>query len=344
MSSSVYGVSVFRSQKYRQSTISVLGILLVAAFLFATSTGAMPISLVALVTDTATELEKMVFLEIRSPRVVLSAFVGATLAVAGASLQGLFRNPLADPGLIGVSSGAALGAVCVIVLGSTFDFVPWLASYTLPIAAISGALLCTMSLYMFANRFGQFNVASILLIGIAINSLAGVAIGIFQYISDDGELRSLVFWMMGSFGRANWTTVIPAVAAMVLAVILLFRNARRLDLLQLGESEAFHLGVNVKTLKRSVILGSATMVGAGVALTGIVGFVGLVVPHLVRLLIGSTHRFVLPGSALLGAALTVLADTLARTAVAPAEIPVSLVTSAIGAPFFLWLISRVRHS
>ena len=319
----------------------VLALALAGAAALALAVGAMPIDLADLFDDDA-RLQRMVFAEIRAPRVVLAGFVGAALALSGAALQGLFRNPLADPGLIGVSSGAALGAVAMIVLGGAMALPGVLLPFALPLAAVVGAMLVTLFLYAFASRYGRFSIVTIVLVGIAVNALAGVGIGTFQYLSDDAQLRTLTFWMMGSFGRANWPAVAPAMLMVAVAGLPLFFVARGLDLLQLGESEAYHLGIEVKRLKRRIVLCSAAAVGAGVALSGMIGFVGLVVPHLVRLAIGAAHRFVLPCSALLGAALTILADLLARTAVAPAEIPVSLVTSAIGAPFFLWLIARAR--
>ena len=325
----------------RAPTTLALAVALAGAAALALAVGAMPIDLADLFKDEA-RLQRMVFAEVRAPRVVLAGFVGAALALSGAALQGLFRNPLADPGLIGVSSGAALGAVAMIVLGSAVVLPGVLTPFALPLAAVVGAMLVTLFLYAFASRYGQFSIVTIVLVGIAVNALAGVGIGTFQYVSDDAQLRTLTFWMMGSFGRANWPAVAPAVLMVASAGLPLFFVARGLDLLQLGESEAYHLGIEVKRLKRRIVLCSAATVGAGVALAGMIGFVGLVVPHLVRLAIGAGHRFVLPCSALLGAALTILADLLARTAVAPAEIPVSLVTSAIGAPFFLWLIARAR--
>ena len=325
----------------RAPTALALALALAGAAALALVVGAMPIDIAGLF-DADARLQRMVFAEIRAPRVVLAGFVGAALALSGAALQGLFRNPLADPGLIGVSSGAALGAVAMIVLGGAVALPGVLAPFALPLAAVAGAMLVTLFLYAFASRYGQFSIVTIVLVGIAVNALAGVGIGAFQYLSDDAQLRTLTFWMMGSFGRANWPAVAPAVLMVAVAGLPLFFVARGLDLLQLGESEAYHLGIEVKRLKRRIVLCAAAAVGAGVALSGMIGFVGLVVPHLVRLAIGAGHGFVLPCSALLGAALTILADLLARTAAAPAEIPVSLVTSAIGAPFFLWLIARAR--
>ena len=330
-----------RSVRCRAPTALVLALALAGAAALALTVGAMPIDLADLFDDDA-RLQRMVFAEIRAPRVVLAGFVGAALALSGAALQGLFRNPLADPGLIGVSSGAALGAVAMIVLGGAMALPGVLLPFALPLAAVFGAMLVTLFLYAFASRYGRFSIVTIVLVGIAVNALAGVGIGTFQYLSDDAQLRTLTFWMMGSFGRANWPAVAPAALVAAMAALPLFFVARGLDLLQLGETEAYHLGIEVQRLKRRIVLCSVAVVGAGVALSGMIGFVGLVVPHLVRLAIGAAHRFVLPCSALLGAALTILADLLARTAVAPAEIPVSLVTSAIGAPFFLWLIARAH--
>ena len=330
--------------RYAAQRIGLLGLLiaLLVVTLCALSIGAVSLSLAELVAGSASALDTMVFTELRSPRVLLAGLVGATLGISGAALQGLFRNPLADPQLIGVSSGAALGAVAMIVIGEALSLPSSLTPYAVPLAAICGALLVTAFLYVFSSRYGRFSVVSILLVGIAINALATVGIGLFQFLSDDRQLRTLVFWLMGSFGRASWTALLPALGAMGISLALLLRQVRALDLLQLGETEARHLGVDVENVKRAVILATAVGVGAAVALSGIIGFVGLVVPHLVRLMLGALHRFVLPSAALLGATLLVAADLLARTIIVPAELPVSLVTSAIGGPFFLYLISRVR--
>lgn len=309
----------------------------------ALSLGAIPINLPLIVTREAPQVQEIVFLEIRSPRVVLSGFVGGVLALSGAALQGLFRNPLADPGLIGVSSGAALGAVAMIVLGSQLQIPDSILPFALPLAAVAGAFCVTAFLFYFASFFGSFSVITLILVGIAVNAFASVGIGLFQFLADDGQLRSLVFWTMGSFGRAAWSSVVPAICMMSLGAALLLRQRRGLDIMQLGEEEAGYLGVNVSALKVMVVLGSAVAVGAGVALSGIIGFVGLVVPHLVRLMLGPSHAFLLPGSIALGASIMIAADLIARTIIVPAELPVSLVTSAIGAPFFLYLISRIRY-
>ncbi|MEM8497209.1 MAG: iron ABC transporter permease [Pseudomonadota bacterium] len=305
--------------------------------------GAIDIPVSALLsTGPGVESLRNILINIRIPRVVLAAAVGAALAVVGASLQGLFRNPLADPGLLGVSGGAAVGAVSMIVLGSSITLPTSLAPYLLPIAAVIGAGLSTTILYLFAKRAGHFHTATLLLVGVGLNALFIAFIGLFQYVSDDVQLRTLTFWMMGSFGRSTWTTLLPVLFAITATLLVLIRQSRGMDLLQLGEPEAEYLGLNVGRLKHTIIIGSAVAVGCAVSLSGIVNFIGLVAPHLVRLLGGVLHRFVLLGSALLGAILAVMGDLLARTLVVPAEIPVGLVISVVGAPVFLWLLLRLR--
>jgi len=325
--------------------LQLLTAALAAALLLGCAVGAVPIPLAALLSPDAalSELERMVLLELRLPRVLLAASVGAALAMAGACLQGLFRNPLAEPQLIGVSSGAALGAIAMIVLGEGLVLPAALMPFGLPLAAIAGAMIVTASLYAFASRRRDSGVTTLLLVGIAINAIAGVGIGLFTWVANDGELRALTFWTLGSFGSAQWDTALPAMMFIAVAGALLLPGARALDLLQLGEVEAQRLGVSVPRLKRRLVFGAAGAVGAGVAVSGIIGFVGLVVPHIARLLGGVHHRYLLPASALLGAALAVVADLGARTLVTPAEMPVGLLTSAIGAPFFLWLILRLRR-
>jgi iron complex transport system permease protein len=313
--------------------------------LVAAAAGAVPIPLLdsLLGGEPLSDLEATVLWEIRLPRVLLAAFVGAALAVTGASLQGLFRNPLAEPQLIGVSGGAALGAVAMIVMGSALALPDAVRPFSLPLAAFAGALAVTGALYWFSARRAGAGIATLLLVGVAINALAAVGIGAFTYLSDDGQLRTLTFWTLGSFASADWAKLLPAAGFITLAVAVLLREGRRLDLLQLGEAEARHLGVDVPRLKRRVVFAGAAAVGAGVAVSGIIGFIGLVVPHLVRLIGGVHHRFLLPGSALFGAALAVTSDIGARTIIVPAELPVGLLTSAIGAPFFLWLIIRLKR-
>mgnify|MGYP002828359852 FL=1 len=314
------------------------------SFLVAASLGSFSVSIFDYLFQTSSILENKVLEQIRLPRVLLAGIVGASLGISGASLQGLFRNPLADPGLIGVSAGAALGASVVIVLGSSFipDYI--FGPFILPLSAIMGAALVIYLLYLFTKGFGYQGVTYMLLVGIAVNALASVGIGILTFISSDSELRGLTFWTMGSFGAANWTLVLPAIIVILITIFLLIPYSRQLDLLQLGEPEAYRLGVDVKSLKFRVIISSAIVVGISVSLSGMIGFVGLVVPHLMRLLGGVNHNYLLPASALFGATIMIVADLLSRTLIQPAELPVGLLTSAIGAPFFLWLIFRIRKT
>ncbi|MFC6215535.1 FecCD family ABC transporter permease, partial [Fodinicurvata halophila] len=269
---------------------------------------------------------------------------GAGLAVSGAALQGLFRNPLADPGLIGVSSGAALAAATTIVFGGTLfaGVPPAVLPYLLPLGAFGGGLLAVLLAYRLASGHGQTDVATLLLAGVALNAIAGAGIGLLIFASDDQQLRDLNFWMLGSVAGANWSALLPALAFLVLPLLALPFMGRALNVLLLGETEAEHLGFRVERTKKAVLLLAALATGAAVALCGIIGFVGLVVPHLVRLAVGPDHRFLLPASAVLGAALLLLADLLARTLVLPAELPIGIVTSCVGGPFFLWMLLRQR--
>ena len=287
-------------------------------------------------------LNEIILFEIRIPRVLLAGFVGASLGISGASLQGLFRNPLADPGLIGVSAGAALGAAIMIVLGADYisDYI--FNIFALPISAILGSAMVITLLYFFTRGFGYQGITYMLLIGIAINALASVGIGVLTFISSESELRGLTFWTMGSFGGASWQVILPAILLITLTLVWMIPSSRKLDLLQLGEPEAYRLGIDVQKLKFNIIISSAIIVGISVSLSGMIGFVGLVVPHLVRLIGGVNHSYLLPTSALFGASLMMLADLLSRILISPAEIPVGLITSALGAPFFLWLIYRSR--
>ena len=316
----------------------------VLSLLVASSMGSFKVSIVDYFLNLSSSLENKVLEQIRLPRVLLAGLVGASLGISGASLQGLFRNPLADPGLIGVSAGAALGASIIIVLGSSYIPDYLFGPFILPLSAILGAALVIYLLYLFTKGFGYQGVTYMLLVGIVVNALASVGIGILTFISSDSELRGLTFWTMGSFGAANWSLVLPAIIIVVTTISLLIPYSRQLDLLQLGEPEAYRLGVDVKGLKFRVIISSAIIVGISVSLSGMIGFVGLVVPHLMRLLGGVNHNYLLPASAFFGASIMIIADLLSRILIQPAELPVGLLTSAIGAPFFLWLIFRIRKT
>jgi iron complex transport system permease protein len=284
--------------------------------------------------------DSLVITQIRLPRLLLGAAVGAALAVAGAVMQGLFRNPLADPGLIGVSSGAGFAAAAAIVLGGRLLPDTSLPFAILPFAAFFGALASTLVLYAVASRGGRTSMAVMLLAGIAFAALAGAGIGWLSYISNDTQLRDLTFWSLGSLGGATWgkvAVVIPMILPTLLAVPFL---AHGLNAMALGEAEAFHIGVNVQRLKVLSVLLVSVAVGAAVACSGLIGFVGIIVPHMLRLSVGANYRFLLPASALLGATLLVGADIFARIIVAPSELPIGIVTATLGAPFFIWLLLR----
>lgn len=288
--------------------------------------------------------DRIIILDIRLPRAILGFLVGASLAVSGAVMQGLFRNPLADPGLVGVSSGAGLGAVLMIVLGSSF-FGPLFALfgfYALPVAAFLGGLATTLLLYRIATRGGQTSVATMLLAGIALGALAGAATGVLVFMADDKQLRDLTFWGLGSLAGANWTKILSAGPIILLSLSVVPFLARGLNALTLGEATAFHMGISVQRLKNTAIVSVAASTGASVAVSGGIGFVGIVVPHMLRLVIGPDHRYLLPASALLGGTLLIFADMVARTLVSPAELPIGIITAFAGAPFFLWVLLRGR--
>ena len=290
------------------------------------------------------EANEAVLLGIRLPRVLLGIATGAGLAVAGACLQGLFRNPLADPQLIGISGGAALASASTIVFGgSLIALLPTaLAAWVLPGMAFLGALLVTSLVYAIAWRRDGLDIATLLLAGVAINALTMAGLGLLSFLGDDQQLRQLSLWLLGSLAAAPWRQVLPLLPIMLLAVLAMIASARALNAMLLGESEAFHLGFAVETVKRRLVVLCALAAGSAVALTGMIAFVGLVVPHLIRLVLGPDHRTLLPASALLGASLLLLADLVARLTVLPAELPVGVVTAFGGAPFFLWLLLRRR--
>jgi iron complex transport system permease protein len=258
----------------------------------------------------------------------------------------LFRNPLADPGLVGVSAGAGLGAVGIIVLGTTMlaPLTGFLGIYALQIASFAGGLVTTFILYRVATRSGQTAVATMLLAGIAIGALAGAVTGVLVYLATDSQLRDLTFWGLGSLSGANWTKVMASGPIIATALLVAAFLTRGLNAITLGEATAAHLGVPVQRLKLLTILAVAGATGASVAVSGGIGFVGIVVPHALRLVIGPDHRYLLPATALLGASFLLMADAVSRLVVAPAELPIGIVTAAVGGPFFLWLLLRRRSA
>jgi len=345
-----------RRAALRVAAISLFAACLAIAILTAVGIGALPIvphqAIAILLAQVGLPApwsydptQELVLMSIRLPRACLGLLVGASLAVSGAALQGLFRNPLADPGLVGVSTGAALAAGIAIVAGGViYAIVPvQLSPFVLPAFAFCGGLIVTLLVYRIASTDGRTDVATMLLAGIAMNAIASAGIGILIFHSDDQELRDLNFWLLGSIGGQTWQSLTVAGPLILLPTLLLLRLAPQLNALVLGENEARHLGFDIERTKRAIIILVALTVGSSVALTGVIGFVGLVVPHLVRMVIGPDHRLLMPVSLLLGPALLLAADTFARTLVLPAELPIGILTSAIGGPFFLWLLVRHRR-
>lgn len=320
--------------------LMLMSISMLVCMLLAANLGAMPLSLRTLWQAPLSDLAWQIWLTIRLPRVLLAVLTGMALAVSGAVMQGLFRNPLADPGLLGISSGAGLAVALSVVLPVSLP--PLLALWLPSLAAFAGSLVVMLLIFSF-SRLAQGQLARLLLVGIAINALCGAAVGVLSWLSNDQQLRQLSLWGMGSLTGAQWPSLLVCALLIVPALLLVQTRARRLNLLQLGEEDAHYMGVDVKRTQRQLLVLSALLVGTAVAVSGIIGFVGLVVPHVMRFCLGSDHRWLLPGAALAGAILLLLADTLARTVVIPAEMPVGLLTSLLGGPWFLWQILRQQR-
>ncbi len=302
--------------------------------------------------EAATRALDAVVWQIRLPRTLLGLVVGASLATAGAMFQGLFRNPLADPGLLGITLGAAAAVAIAILtagaIGASLEAVAlsWAIAvrpYLIPVAAFIGSLVTLLAVVSLAGGVQQLDVATLLLAGIAMNAITGAITGFAIFLADDAQLRDLTFWTLGGLGGATWTVALASVPPLLAGLAFTPRLASRLDCLLLGEAEAEHLGVPVEATKRWIIGVGALLVGVSVSASGAIGFIGLVVPHLVRLAFGPGHRLLLPASALLGACVIVLADMLARTVVAPAELPIGVLTTLLGGPFFLWLLAARRR-
>lgn len=324
-----------------RAALGALVLLLVATATWSLTRGAMAIA----PTDVAGALlrwlvgedargDDTIVLTLRLPRLLLAVMVGAALAAGGTTMQGLFRNPLADPGLIGVSAGAALGAVGAIVLGSRSG------SWHVAVSAFVGGLVATSVVFALGKR--RPGVAYLLLAGVAINAIAMAGVGLLTYLANENQLRDLTFWSLGSLGGASWSRLGIVAPWIVLPLLFLPRVARALNALLLGDGEAALLGFRPERLQPFLVALVALSVGASVAYTGVIGFIGLVVPHLLRMSFGPDHRFLLPASALGGAILLVAADALARTVVAPGELPIGVLTALVGGPFFLWLLLSRR--
>ncbi|OCG07206.1 iron ABC transporter [Gilliamella apis] len=305
--------------------------------IYSANSGALKLSFTQLMNMSFDDPLWNIWCNIRLPRIILAIIVGMALASAGAVMQGLFRNPLADPGLLGISSGASLMVGITILFPAVFP--PIMVLYGKMVAAFAGSLFICVLIYLYSLN-EQCNLAKMILLGVAINAIIGAVMGGLSYISDESQLRQISLWSMGHLGKGSWDLVIVSLSLIFPALLCLIKLAHQLNILQLGDEDAHYLGINVERTKRYLLLLCAVLIGASVAVSGIIAFVGLVVPHMIRLQIGANHKWLIPGSALGGACLLLLADTLARTLVAPTEIPVGLLTSLIGGPYFLWLILR----
>ena len=274
---------------------------------------------------------------VRFPRIVLAVVVGAALAAAGALMQGVFGNPLAEPGVVGVSTGAAVAAAVVIVFQISL-----VGAWTVPLFAFVGGLVTTVSVYLLSRSGGRTEVVTLVLTGIAVNAVCSAGLALMLFLADTQARGEIVFWQLGSLNGTRWVyvgAVVPFVAVGLLGALLV---ARRLDVLALGDRAARHVGIDVERLRMVAIVLVALLTAAAVSFAGIIGFVGLVVPHLVRMAVGPAHRVLVPASALGGAVLLVCADLVARTAVAYAELPIGMLTALVGGPFFFWLLRRTR--
>ena len=343
------------NKKYEKNTIIFLiGLFLLAIIsLVSTTIGPVKISILQIIdilfesinintnlsSSEISQAFKTVVIDIRLPRILMGIIVGIALGISGAILQGLFRNPLIDPGFIGVSSGAAIGAMFVIMFSQLIAIENnFYVQFLLPVFAMSGGLSTTILVYKMSQMSGKTNIMAMLLSGIAVNAFSGSIIGFLVYRASDMELRSFTFWTLGSLDNSNWLIVSIAVVSILIPIIISIKLRKKLDIFMLGDAEAGYLGLNIEKLKKRIIFISALMVGVTVAFCGMIGFIGLVTPHLVRLIMGPSHKTLIFGSAILGAIILILADFISRIIIAPAQLPIGIITSALGAPFFLWLI------
>lgn len=332
----------------RRVTLALMGLLVITS-IFSISVGASDASVRAAFSDLIagremSDLDRIVLWDIRLPRLALGIMVGAALAVSGVVMQGLFRNPLADPGIVGVSAGAGLGAISAIILGGYLpvSILAWVGNSLVAVAAFLGGWTSVLLLYRVSTRGGQTSVATMLLAGIALGALSGAVSGVLVYMADDQQLRDLTFWGMGSLAGATWTKAATAAPIILISVFVAQFLARALNGMAMGEAVAHHMGIPVQRSKNIAILAVAGATGAAVAVSGGIGFIGIVVPHLLRLATGPDHHRLLINSALLGASLLLCADMISRLIVAPAELPIGIVTAILGAPVFLWILLR-RH-
>ena len=346
-------MSIIQKLSYRGIYI-FLGFLLLAGIVLSACVGAVQLPVGEIIdiirhklgnqTIPVNPVHEGLFFQIRLPRTMLCVLVGAALSVSGALMQSLFRNPIVEPGLIGTSAGSAVGAALVIVLGKEnfFNHLAFVGDLVMPFCAFAGGLIATLLVYYFSASFNKVNISIMILAGIAINAIANGITGFLAYMARDPQARSITFWNLGSLSGATWKVVLMVAVSTLLGFFLSLRFAKPLNALQLGDNEAGYLGVNTNRMKISVILINTLLVSVATAMVGIIAFVGLIVPHFLRLMKGADNRYLITGSALLGAVLLIAADMVSRTIIAPAEMPIGIVTAFVGAPVFLWLLSRYK--
>lgn len=335
--------------------ITGLSILLVVTMLFSLTIGAVSIPVqdviiillqkIGLFNGVQVDsMHEIVLTTIRLPRIFMTLLIGAALGVSGASLQGLFRNPLVEPSLIGVSGGAAAGVVLVIVFGTVLSLPTegFLYNSIIPFTAFAGGLLATFLVLKLSSQAGKTNITVLVLVGVAINALAGAIIGLAVFYADENQLRTFTFWTLGDLGGATTVKLIIAAPLLITAIVAMLFYSNTLNAIALGEAEAYHMGVHVERTKRNIIFFSALAVGVSVSLAGMIGFIGLVIPHLIRVLFDSDNKLVLPASVIGGAWLLIIADIVARTVVTPAELPIGVMTALIGSPFFIMLLMKAK--
>jgi len=340
-------------RRRRLTVLAAMGLVLAAVVVVAVALGAVSVPVITsariilnrlpllgrLVDATWTPTQETIIISVRLPRVLLALLVGMGLALAGAIFQGLFRNPMADPSIIGASQGAALGATIAFFFGINAG---WGGLSSVPLFAFAGALLAVVVVYLIARAGGRVSVSSLLLVGIAVSSFLASIVSLLMVVSED-RMHNIFFWLMGGLGTGNWDMVLAVIPFIMAGSLVSIFMARDLNLLMLGEERAAQLGLETERFKWIMLAVASLVVGAAVSVSGIIGFVGLMTPHIVRQLTGPDHRFLIPGSLLGGGLFLVLADTLARTAIAPKELPVGIVTAFFGAPFFIYLLKRRRN-
>ena len=349
-------MTLLKTVPYRSIYLVMIVVLLILILLSA-GTGAVDLSFVEIidlvkhrlgfkVSGSINAIHEGLFFGIRLPRTFLCVLVGASLSVSGALMQSLFRNPIVEPGLIGTSAGSALGAAMIIVFGNSLMLhsVSILGELLMPAAAFAGGLVATLLVYYFSASLNKVNISIMILAGIAINAIANGATGFMAYVARDPQARSITFWNLGTLSGANWQAVIIVSFSTVIGFVLALRFAKPLNALQLGDDEAAYLGVNTERMKISIILVNTLLVSVATSMVGIIAFIGLIIPHLLRLLRGSDNRYLIIGSALLGAIIMILTDMICRVIIAPAEMPIGIITAFVGAPVFLWLLFRFKNN